>query len=522
MRIPHHFVAALACAAVLAAQSPLTTTFASNNFGFTDGVVYFDLTVRTTLTIVRFDLNAIANVGAPISIDVLRCPTTYVGNESNPSAWTHLDSGTALAAGINQPTAFGLLAGFQLLPGNYGIQIKANGFGHRYTNGNVANQTFATAEMTFLGGAAQNVQYSGLLTPRVANTRIHYGVGSGTAALARQYGAGCYGFMNSYYEWFPGPGFDLQGAAGVTNSFLMNPNGLGGYVLAPGSNNWFTPVAGNLGLGDDSTSVAQQLPFTLTYPGGTTNQLRIGSNATVFPTAVVSNGFTPSATGLLAGPPCWCPAWRDLNPSLGGSVRYDVDPGNTAVYCTWLGVPTYGSTAVNNLQAAFFSNGAVEFRYRVMDPTPPTLVGFSTGNGAVDPGPIDISAQLGGGYSTGYGGPAPLLGAGSRPLVGTTVAIQLANLPASRLGVVLSSSFAQVPAIELGGFGLPGCYQHIQLAGSTTVGVTVGPGSLPVVVPPGSFYLGVELFMQGLVLGTSANAIGVETTNGMRLQVGNF
>lgn len=73
----------------------------------------------------------------------------------------------------------------------YGIQLKANGFGHAYTNGNCANRTYSNAELTLSAGAAQNTQYSAPFTPRVFNGALYDNLSGGNYASVSSFGAGC-------------------------------------------------------------------------------------------------------------------------------------------------------------------------------------------------------------------------------------------------------------------------------------------------------------------------------------------
>jgi hypothetical protein len=418
--------------------------------------------------------------------------------------------------------------GLALAAGSHGIQIKANGFDHRYTNGNGFNQSHATAEMTLDAGSAQNNQYAPPVSfPRVANVRIHYGSGAGPfgVADAREYGRGCYDLSNTYYESFRPLTFDLGGTAVATSSFRMAPNGVGGYVLVPGSNAFVSPSSASLGLGDDATSGPLALPFQLQHPGGATDVLYVGSNGMVFPTSAVTTDFRPTVSALLAGPQRWCPAWRDLNPSAAGTVHFDVDASGTAVYCTWLGVPNFGGTVPNRFQVAFFATGEVEYRYQTMDVTGgETIVGYTTGNGATDPGSIDISSQVALAYSTGTGGAALALRASARPLAGTTIGLATSNVPAgASFSAVLAAFAAVVPGLELSALGMPGCWQHVPLGGAVTLGIAFGSpvANVPFSLPAGTAWLGIGLFAQSVSFVPGANALGAVSSNGLQLLLGN-
>lgn len=170
------FLASTLLATTLLAQSPLTTTFASNNGGAAGGAVYFDLdvTAGTPLLITGLDLNFSAPANTAGTVEIYTCPGSRTGNQSNPGAWTLVSSGSVLTAGRDTPTAVALTP-FTLPPGPVGIALKAISVGHAYTNGNGSNQVYGNADLTLTAGEASNVAFStAILTPRVANCRFHY------------------------------------------------------------------------------------------------------------------------------------------------------------------------------------------------------------------------------------------------------------------------------------------------------------------------------------------------------------
>ncbi|MCA8977353.1 MAG: hypothetical protein KDC98_21705 [Planctomycetes bacterium] len=185
--------AALACCAPLVSQSPLSTMFAGNNQGNVGGAVLFNLTVNNGLTIDRIDVNVASGPGFAGTLDVLIVPVAYTGHENDPGAWQPISTGNALVtAPVDVPTTCTLSSPVSLSPGSYGVMLRADTWAHRYTNGALPapGNTFSTAEMTAGCGAAQNVPFSGLFTPRIANVSLHYSLG-GTLASSTAFGAGC-------------------------------------------------------------------------------------------------------------------------------------------------------------------------------------------------------------------------------------------------------------------------------------------------------------------------------------------
>ncbi len=166
----------LVAGGVFAQTQSITTppNFASNNGGSAGGAVYFDVSVlQPTLVIQNVDLNCSAAAGTAVTIDIYTCPTTYVGNEAMPGAWTLVASCSGTSLGSDTPTPIDM-PDFAMLAGDYGMAIVNSG-GHRYTNGNGANQAVADANLSLTLGAAANVAFSGTpFSPRVANATLYY------------------------------------------------------------------------------------------------------------------------------------------------------------------------------------------------------------------------------------------------------------------------------------------------------------------------------------------------------------
>ena len=83
--VPSFLLAALAATA--AAQSPLTTTFASSTFlAATTGVtVYFDLDVNVAVDVNQIDANFYGAAGPQVRIEVWGRTGTHVGNNTSNS-----------------------------------------------------------------------------------------------------------------------------------------------------------------------------------------------------------------------------------------------------------------------------------------------------------------------------------------------------------------------------------------------------------------------------------------------------
>ena len=152
--------AALFAAASLVAQSPLTTIYAGGNGLGAGSTIYFNVVVSAPLTFTQIDVNSSSTIGTPGTIEVRWCASTYVGNDTIPTAWTLGGSGPVTSAGSGVPTAC-TLTPFTLAPGNYGMAVTFVGVGQNYTNGNGTtspgtgtNQTYSTSELQLLAGAS--------------------------------------------------------------------------------------------------------------------------------------------------------------------------------------------------------------------------------------------------------------------------------------------------------------------------------------------------------------------------------
>jgi hypothetical protein len=170
--------------ASLTAQSPLTTTFASNNSGSAGGGVYFDLTSTTDLQITQFDLNCNSATPQAVDIHVYWRVGTAFGNEGSNAGWNDggTDQGGVMTSPTATPTSFTLT--FPLcIPANVavGIAIQMNGVGNAYTNGTnpTPGNVYTTTELTLAGGTAGNALFAGtVFSPRVVNTNVHYSLGA--------------------------------------------------------------------------------------------------------------------------------------------------------------------------------------------------------------------------------------------------------------------------------------------------------------------------------------------------------
>jgi hypothetical protein len=353
------------------------------------------------------------------------------------------------------------------------------------------------------------------------------------SAYNESLGAGCYQRERSFYEHFPFLANDLAG-----RTVSMTPTGNGGYDVDTTVGATFTaPTTAGLGLGDDEVSTAIVLPFTFDYPGGSTDTVYADSNGCLLLGASgpsVNGGSVPEL--LLAETPRLAAAFCDLEPdgmTNVDNVFAEPDPGNPNSYVfTWLNLPTFqtGGAPHTGLTSTFQivlidngTNDVVLYRYQSLnnDSTSDSggcVTGFSLGNGAIDPGPSDLTA---GPIST-FADQLPVaLTALSRPFINATWSLHVTNVPPTCPFVLTIFGFAD-PGIDDGGFiGLPGC------------GLRATPDLTGIVFPAGSIAdYGLALpndpGLNGVVFHTTVaaftnppqNALGALTANGIAGHLG--
>lgn len=134
-------------------------------------------------------------------------------------------------------------------------------------------------------------------------------------------------------------------------------------------------------------------------------------------------------------------------------------------------------------------------------------------------------------YGAGCAGPAgvPVLqaAAGSLPRIGSTLQLQLTNLPTSVLNVPLgflgfdAASWNGVPLpLSLAPLGFPGCSALLAPARTDALVNNNGTAAFPVVLPFTTFALGADVYFQGAVMVPGFNPGGFVFTNGGHAVVG--
>ncbi|MBL8737361.1 MAG: hypothetical protein JNL12_13105 [Planctomycetes bacterium] len=340
-------------------------------------------------------------------------------------------------------------------------------------------------------------------------------------AQATNYGVGCGGAPacgGSFYQSFASNAFDLS------NSGLTITTNGGQSTVGALTGSWITPAGTTLNLGDD-TGVLQALPFALPHAGGTTSQLWVNPNG-FLDSAGSDNSYQPTAGGLIAvGKARWAPLWRDLNRPAGGTIHFDATAQRVVV--SWLNVRNYSGTATVTFQAQFWPNGTVHFIYQTVGaPTNgATVVGYSPGVAAVDPGGTDLSVAIGSGFAPcapiGPAVPSLAFTALNRPVLGTTVNLEISNaLPGTQVGALVLSLTKVFPGIDLTSSGMPGCFQYVTLEAIAMFPMGPGSATLPWALPSTPSLAGTLVFGQSATYVPFINAENIVTSNAVEMLLG--
>jgi hypothetical protein len=112
---------------------------------------------------------------------------------------------------------------------------------------------------------------------------------------------------------------------------------------------------------------------------------------------------------------------------------------------------------------------------------------------------------------------------GSRPAIGGTCTLRIGGVPAAAtFGFLLLALNRAQPAVELSALGMPGCFQHIDLASAvtTTLSLPASPVSASIAIPNAAGLLGLSVFAQAALEAPGANAAGLVASNGGELAIG--
>jgi hypothetical protein len=335
-----------------------------------------------------------------------------------------------------------------------------------------------------------------------------------TLANATTFGRGCPLPIAAYEYWVTPSVTDLSNTA-----IEFTPTGTG-YVAIP-TTGFFTGYSAGNSFFDDQVLGPFALPFTFSYPGGSTNAIDISSNGFIW---LQTGNTNPRCCNgdpvqFLADPASIAALWMDLYPPGGGNIYFDTTP--TEVHITWAAVPEYFNGAPQTAQITLRNNGSFRLAYQsVVNGAHDLLVGFSQGLVTVDPGSVDFSA--GPVVISGGGSPMALSSqASSRPVIGTTYTMDLdQGNNGAAIGIMVLGLSGYNPGLPLDAIGMTGCELYANLDSLSTV-ILGGPVTpFGFAIPNNTALAGLPLWAQGASLLATANPLGIATSNGIAMVLG--
>ncbi|HEX5053130.1 MAG TPA: hypothetical protein VFZ65_15250 [Planctomycetota bacterium] len=350
----------------------------------------------------------------------------------------------------------------------------------------------------------------GMLSVQVAS-QVPSGI---PAATVQTVGTSCGECASTIYEEFGAGGFDLGG-----RSMTLTLSG-GTYTAQETPAAFVPPTGPSLGLTDDSQATVV-LPFSLPYPGGSTNQLVVCSNGFISPVNGNGTAFTPSASAFLAGLPRWAAAWHDFLPNASGNVLVDSSPSQVLV--TWSNVPHFGNSLTSTFQYQFLPNGTVRMLWTSMTVAGNGyVVGWSPGAVVQDPGSRDLSATLSVPFTLCSGSFSGIgLGVSDRPILGTMIEWQITGIPAGSGFAALMRSVTQAaPPIDLTAAGMPGCFAHVLAPIATLYGSPGSSVQQAEMIPNNASLIGFVLVGQAISYSPPLTPLGLVASNAIVLTLG--
>ncbi len=489
-------------------------------------------------------------VGNLSVVDVYTCPLTRIGNETNAptnpgSPWTLLGSGTmtVVNTGVGNgesPIVFN--PPLSIPAGQYGVCFVYNNPttglnpGPLHCLGKSPNPATPVTDgfITFSNDGIVGTAWTGVGTDS-PNLRLDY-LPAATSGHFEPLGDGCYFRPYAFYESFPN-GVATPDLANTSQSWVSLVNN---YLVVPGTAAFIPPTSANLAAGatgssssanwDDALSTPIVLPFTFSYPGGSTNEITISSNGSVYLANVVDSTYAicGASYGSIApfrdGPARIAAFYHDLDPTVGGGIYYDVDPNNQWVRITWDSVQEWGvAAAVNTIQVTLSVGGGVDIYYGSLGNQSGgnnAIAGFTPGTGSRLAPAMDLSASIP--FQSGDGQIPPVLTMDARPVIGTTPNVVTTNITPGTFFQVFVAGFTGVPApVSLAAFGMPDCFQYINPFTAFLSGLN-GNGEFSVAfnIPNNPAYQGVTFYFQSAPLTGGLNAAGIITSNGICATLG--
>ncbi|HEX5052205.1 MAG TPA: hypothetical protein VFZ65_10565 [Planctomycetota bacterium] len=339
------------------------------------------------------------------------------------------------------------------------------------------------------------------------------------AASVQAYGTGC-PTTASFYQL--GNGANLAG-----NSFALTPNSAGGYDVSACAGSCYDSSLGTaITIGDDELYTVN-LPFAFAYPSNEagTTAISLCSNGFVWLDAAATTQApnTPFPSQFFNEPARLAPYFCDLDPSDPLSDAVYVKALANRVVLTWHDVVEFGRFVPHTIQCVLFADGTVTWSYGGGSAVfANVLTGFTPGYGTAAVGPIDLVASVP--FATSTSGFEPLLLdalTGWTPVLGEGLPLEVRNVPTTPAIALTMVGFGQ-QAIDLGFLGASGCSLLNTFDVSFPVVLPSAIATIDVDIPANPQLIGAQLFVQSAVLSEGINALGIVTSNGLALTLGEF
>ena len=345
----------------------------------------------------------------------------------------------------------------------------------------------------------------------------------GYSATAVSYGDGCYNNRGAFNEYFsPASSLDL---ANSSLSMIFNA-ATQRYTVRPGISAYIAPSAAatTLVLSDDSQTTVN-LAGAFPFPGGSTTSLQVCSNGFISLPPGNGTSFTPSLSSFRNfANMCWA-SWHDYNPASAGSGQVKYEQLANLSIVTWDGVYGFSDPTPSTLQFQFDrSNGNVHIVWGNMSTAGNAhLVGWK-GNGAGLPNPsFDLSASLPATFPAFRDEFGLRFSATARPVIGTSIGLTTDFIPTNGILTASTLSLLSTAPISLAAAGMPGCFQHINLATSGSVLLFGNPSVTQLFnIPNSGAFAGVSLYGQSFSLVPGVNPTGALSSNGLELMLDTF
>lgn len=170
------------------------------------------------------------------------------------------------------------------------------------------------------------------------------------------------------------PDFGLTGAGNSGGRYVLDLQTTTGFLLP---------------LGDDDTIEVTIPDFAFPFQGSLWTSVWVNSNGNLT-FGMGDTDYSESISEFLSGPPRIAPLWDDLSPNQGGQVSAEWDATSFTVH--FENVPEFYSPVGNTFSVTLHASGEITVEYGATNGSD-GLVGITEGNGAADPGEIDLSTS---------------------------------------------------------------------------------------------------------------------------------